>query len=306
MAELTIVFADLTGSTGLFEALGNSRAAEVVTRTTQWMGRLAQARGGRVIKYLGDGVLLSFAYNPAAVLTAIEIQNTHRERNAGVPGARQMKVKIGMARGEVVEQAGDCFGDAVNVASRLSDLSGADQIFATQSVIDALPREEDIRWRNLGPMDIRGKSGPMTVYRIDWQSETQTDFLTMATGLETLGPASSQLPSTIELCWREQRAQFDSSDMPVFLGRGNDAHFAVLDPRVSRLHARLDRRGDLFVLSDISSYGTWIRFAGSTAIIALRRQECVLLDKGEMALGAPFDDPTAPIVGFAFTRRAGV
>lgn len=75
MAELTIVFADLTGSTGLFEALGNSRAAEVVTRTTHWMGRLAQARGGRVIKYLGDGVLLSFVYNPAAVLTAIEIQN---------------------------------------------------------------------------------------------------------------------------------------------------------------------------------------------------------------------------------------
>ncbi len=305
MAELTIVFADLTGSTGLFEALGNSRAAEVVTRTTHWMGRLAQARGGRVIKYLGDGVLLSFAYNPAAVLTAIEIQNSHRERNAGVPGARTMKVKIGMARGEVVEQDGDCFGDAVNVASRLSDLSGADQIFATQSVIDALPPEEDIRYRNLGPMDIRGKSGPMTVYRIDWQSETQTDFLTMAAGLETLGPASSQLPSTIELSWREQRALFETSDMPVFLGRGNDAHFAVLDPRVSRLHARLDRRGDLFVLTDISSYGTWIRFAGSSAVIALRRQECVLLDKGEMALGASFDDPTAPVVQFCFTHRAG-
>lgn len=305
MAELTIVFADLTGSTGLFEALGNSRAAEVVTRTTHWIGKLSQARGGRVIKYLGDGVLLSFDYNPAAVLAAIDIQNTHLERSGALPGSGKMKIKIGMARGEVIEQGGDCFGDAVNVASRLSDLSGADQIFASESVIDALPHDDDVRFRNLGPMDIRGKSGPMTVYRIDWQRESTSDIMTMQAGLDTVGAPSSRLPSTIEFTWRDQKGLFDANDMPVFMGRGNDAHFAVLDPRVSRLHARLDRRGELFVLSDISSYGTWVRFAGSSAVIALRRQECVLLDKGEMALGASFDDPTAPIVSFWFTNKSG-
>lgn len=305
MAELTIVFADLTGSTGLFEMLGNSRAAEVVTRTTHWIGKMCQARGGRVIKYLGDGVLMSFEYNPGAVLAAIEIQTMHRERSGTLPGGNKMKIKIGMARGEVVEQDGDCFGDAVNVASRLSDLSGADQIFASESVIDALPHDEDIGFRNLGPMDIRGKSEPMTVYRIDWQRDTASDFLTMQAGLETVGAPASRLPSSIELTWRDQKGLFDANDMPVFMGRGNDAHFAVLDPRVSRLHARLDRRGDLFVLSDISSYGTWVRFAGSSAVIALRRQECVLLDKGEMALGASFDDPTAPIVSFWFSNKSG-
>lgn len=306
MAELTIVFADLTGSTGLFEVLGNTRAAEVVTRTTHAIGRLCQARGGRVIKYLGDGVLLSFDYNPAAVRAAIEIQAMHRERNSALPGGDKMKVKIGMARGEVVEQDGDCFGDAVNVASRLSDLSGGDQIFASESVIDALPHDEaDIGFRNLGPMDIRGKSEPMTVYRVDWLPDTASDFQTMAAGLQdTIGAPSSRLPSTIELTWRDQKGLFDATEMPVFMGRGNDAQFAVLDPRVSRLHARLDRRGDLFVLSDISSYGTWVRFAGSASVIALRRQECVLLDKGEMALGASFDDPTAPIVSFWFTNRS--
>ena len=46
-----------------------------------------------------------------------------------------------------------------------------------------------------------------------------------------------------------------------------------------------------------------MRFAGSSAVISLRRQECVLLDKGEMALGASFDDPTAPIVSFWFTNK---
>jgi len=304
MAALTIVFADLTGSTGLFEALGNARAAELVTRSTQWIGKLCVTRGGRVIKYLGDGVLMSFADNHAAVLAMIEMQRLHRERSTALPVNTKMKIKVGMAHGEVVEQDGDCFGDAVNVASRLSDLSGADQIFASESVIDALPGDDEIRWRNLGPMDIRGKSEPAVVYRVDWQRETTSEFLTMQAGLDTLGAPSSRLPSTIELTWQTSRTLFDADDMPVFLGRGNDTHFTVLDPRVSRLHARLDRRGDMFVLSDVSSYGTWVRFAGSQSVISLRRQECVLLDKGEMAMGASFDDPSAPIVTFWFSNKS--
>ncbi|MEQ1659551.1 MAG: adenylate/guanylate cyclase domain-containing protein [Hylemonella sp.] len=303
MAVLTIVFADLTGSTGLFEALGNARAAEVVTRTTHWIGKLFQSRGGRVIKYLGDGVLASFADNQAAVLSMVEMQRMQRERSNSMAGLNKMQIKVGLARGEVVEQDGDCFGDAVNMASRLSDLSGAEQIFASESVIEALYGDGEINYRNLGPMDIRGKSEPAIVYRIDWQRETTSEIMTMQAGLETVGAPSSRLPSTIELTWREHNILFEAMDMPVFLGRGNDAQFAVLDPRVSRLHARLDRRGELFVLSDISSYGTWVRFAGSSAVISLRRQECVLLDKGEMALGASFDDPTAPIVSFWFTNK---
>ena len=303
MTVLTIVFADLTGSTGLFEALGNTKAAEVVTRTTHWIGKLFQARGGRVIKYLGDGVLASFADNQAAVLAMVEMQRLQKERSSGYPGSTKMQIKVGLARGEVVEQDGDCFGDAVNMASRLSDLSGSEQIFASEGVIDALWNDGEINYRNLGPMDIRGKSEPATVYRIDWQRETTSEIMTMQAGLETLGAPTSRLPSTIELTWRDQNVLFEAVDMPVFLGRGNDAHFVVLDPRVSRLHARLDRRGDLFVLSDLSSYGTWVRFAGSTAVISLRRQECVLLDKGEMSLGASFDDPTAPVISFWFTNK---
>lgn len=197
MTVLTIVFADLTGSTGLFEALGNTRAAEVVTRTTHWIGKLFQARGGRVIKYLGDGVLASFSDNQAAVLAMVEMQRLQKERVSGYPGSTKMQIKVGLARGEVVEQDGDCFGDAVNMASRLSDLSGAEQIFASESVIDALWNDGEINYRNLGPMDVRGKSEPVTIYRIDWQRETTSEIMTMQAGLDTLGAPTSRLPSTI-------------------------------------------------------------------------------------------------------------
>lgn len=299
MAELTIVFVDLTGSTGIFESLGNVKAAEVVTQTTQWIGKLHHSRGGRVVKYLGDGVLLAFADNSAAVNAVTEMQRLHRERISNWPdNMKTMKIKVGLARGEVVEQGGDCFGDAVNVAARLSDLSGADQILGTASVIDQLPLDSDIRFRNLGHMNIRGKSEPSVVYRIEWQREVHSAYLTMQAGLDTLSSLAALEPSNLVLSWQGVTMTFEASDMPLLLGRVNDAGFVVNDPRVSRLHARIERRGDVFVLVDVSSYGTWVRFAGSDSVLALRRQECVLLDQGEIALGASFDDFTVPTVIF--------
>ena len=72
------------------------------------------------------------------------------------------------------------------------------------------------------------------------------------------------------------------------------------DPRVSRRHARIEWRAGKFYLEDVSSYGTWVRFSDSAAVVALRRQECVLLQEGEIALGAPFEDFTVPTVSFKF------
>jgi adenylate cyclase len=139
MAEVTVVFADLTGSTGVFESLGNAKATQAITRLTQWIGKVCQAYRGHVVKYLGDGVLVVFPDNADAVDAVTELQRVHRERIRNWPDQLKMRLQMGVARGEIVEQDGDCFGDAVNLASRLSDLSGPDQILATDTVIQHLP-----------------------------------------------------------------------------------------------------------------------------------------------------------------------
>ena len=87
------------------------------------------------------------------------------------------------------------------------------------------------------------------------------------------------------------------------IGRVAEAQFVVNDPRVSRVHAKITWRAGKFYLEDVSSYGTWVRFAGGDAIVALRRQECVLLVGGEIALGASFEDFTVPTVSFTFPRK---
>jgi adenylate cyclase len=305
MAVVTVVFADLTGSTGVFESLGNTKATQAITRLTQWVGKVCTQRDGRVVKYLGDGVLMVFPENVDAVEAVTEMQRVHTERIKTWPEKLKMRLQIGMARGEIVEVDSDCFGDAVNVAARLSDLSGPDQILATDVVIGELPEHTLVRSRSLGAMDIRGRNEACVVHRIEWASEVLSDFFTVPAGLTT-SPFAKPVPQlgAIDLSWLDIQASFTSTELPVYLGREGSAQFIVNDPRVSRQHAKIFWRAGRFYLEDVSSYGTWVRFAASNAIIALRRQECALLVEGEIALGAPFEDFTVPTVAFKFPGAA--
>ena len=304
MAEVTVVFADLTGSTGVFEALGNAKATQAITRLTDWMGKVCVARHGHVVKNLGDGVLMVFTKNTDAIEAVTEMQRLHTERIKTWPEKLKMRLQVGLARGEVIEQAGDYFGDAVNVASRLSDLSGPDQILGTDTVINGLPSDTLVRFRSLGAMDIRGRNEACMVYRVEWQNEVLTDFFTVPAGL-TPTPFTKSVPQigAIKLSWLDVEATFTSTQLPIHIGRVADSQFIVNDPRVSRLHAKIIWRTGKFYLEDVSSYGTWVRFAGGDAIVALRRQECVLLVEGEIALGAPFEDFTVPTVSFKFSGK---
>ena len=304
MAEVTVVFADLTGSTRIFESFGNAKATQVITRLTDWLGKVCVARVGKVAKNLGDGVLMVFAHSTAAVDAVSEMQRLHTERLKTWPDNLKMHLQIGMAQGEVIEQAGDFFGDAVNLASRLSDLSGANQIFASDTVINQLPADTLVRFRSLGAMDIRGRVENCMVHRVEWQSEVLSDFFTVPAGLGAAAAAMSrQQIGTMVLAWLDVEATFISTDLPIHLGRLAEAQFVVNDPRVSRLHAKITWRAGKFYLEDVSSYGTWVKFSGSADVVALRSQECVLMVSGEIALGAPFEDFSVPTVSFKFAGK---
>lgn len=301
-ANSTVVFADLTGSTRVFEAMGNARATETVTRLTQWIGGVCEAHGGRVVKMLGDGVLAIFPAGDIATAAVLELQRNHQKRLQAWPVALRMDLQIGVASGDVVEVDGDCYGDAVNLASRLSDLAGPGQIWVTESVVEQL-KEGEVRHRNLGPITIRGKNETPIVHRIDWQEE-MSEFLTMPATLAQTNRAVDSSFGQIELSWLDVRALFSAADLPIHLGRVDEAQFVVNDPRVSRLHARIEARQGSCVLVDVSTYGTWVRFHGSAGVsgeIALRRDECVLHGSGEIGLGAPLSDFSAPTITFNTT-----
>ena len=304
MTTSTVMFADLTGSTGVFEAMGNEAATRTITALTDWIGKVCEQHGGRVVKKLGDGVLALFPDGTHAIDAVVHLQREHNRRQTRGGAAHGMDLQVGLDCGEIVEVDGDCYGDAVNVASRMADLSGAQQIWSTDSVTRQLVMPPPgVRFHSLGSVSIRGKEQSRRVYRIEWQ-ETATDMMTLP-GFEAprKGKAASSAQGTIELMALDVSRQFECTDLPVHLGRAREAEFVVSDRRVSRLHCRIEWRNDTFVLVDMSSFGTCVRFTGAQTEIKLRRDDCVLHDSGEIALATDFEDLMTPTVGFRLVMR---
>jgi class 3 adenylate cyclase len=297
----TVVFTDLHGSTAVFEALGNARATETVTQITTWIGKQCVSHGGKVVKNLGDGVLAMFSEPQKAIAAVVDIQRVHHKRILRAGADMQMPIRIGVASGEVEIVAGDCYGDAVNVASRLCDLSGPHQIWANAAALGTVDEAKGVTFRILGPIHIRGRAEPCTVYQIEWREDDTSDFLTMQGEIDPIYASGEvdALGREVELCWSGYSKRFKSFELPMHIGRVRDVDFVVNDPRVSRTHCRVEWRNGSIILVDVSSYGSWVRFAGGNGSeVLLRREECVLHGAGELALGASFTDASVPTVKF--------
>ncbi|PTT16705.1 adenylate/guanylate cyclase domain-containing protein [Acidovorax sp. HMWF029] len=293
-----MVFADISGSTSLYETLGNERATEAVTQVTQWIADTITSHGGRVVKKLGDGVLCVFGDAAGAVSATTTMLRQQHERQGRWPLPLRMDIRVGVASGEVLDVDGDCYGDAVNVASRLCERAGPAEIWATETTVLLAGTAPDAWYRKLGLMDIRGKAEPLMLYQVEWRENEAPDSLTMQAALvSNFAPVDSIL-GQIQFSWHGVNKSFSSSDAPVHVGRANHAQLCINDPRVSRLHARIDWRNSSFLLTDMSSFGTWVRFDGSDSPVRLRRDACILHGTGQMALGVPFTEPSAPVMSF--------
>lgn len=290
--QRTVLFADLRGSTSLYETLGNAAATIVVTRNVDELSRIVRAHRGHVVKTLGDGLMAVFA-EPVPAVRAAEQMHDAQARLAAAAGRRSaLKLQIGIAHGEVVEVGGDCFGDAVNVAARLLDHAGDNETLVTSSVEQALSRGDRRRCRSLDLMQLRGRAEPVHLYLLEAQGGG--DAATTSFG----GHAVLVQPEGIRLSWLDLHRSFIAEDLPVILGRSPQATYRIDDNRVSRSHARIDWHGGAFQLTDLSYNGTFVRFAGGGEIVALRRSTCTLHGRGLIGLGAPPTDAFAASVEF--------
>ena len=291
----TVVFADLVGSTSMFERLGDETASRFVTQLIGVLSQVFQEHKGRVVKLLGDGLFVVFPNEGDALAACISIQKRLQEKpiRPGGSGA-PVQMQMGIESGEVVEIDGDCFGDTVNSAARLADLAGAAQILTTESVYSALLPVQKTALRSIGPMYLRGRAEASHVYRVEWQTGRDEDA-TMA-GRSMF---SEQHHAFLELAYQDQLVRLDPRAGKVSLGRSADAALTLNDPRVSRVHATIEWRGGQFVLADASSYGTWVYLGNQSEAVALRRTECYLVGSGEIVPGCTRGDDNAPVIAYA-------
>jgi hypothetical protein len=207
-----------------------------------------------------------------------------------------LKLQVALAHGEVVEMAGDCFGDAVNVAARLLDHAGDNETLATATVLAGLRESERGRFRNMDRMQLRGRVEPVQVHLL----EARRFGDTVVTQYGDIVPASE--PEAIRLIWLDMNRVFAGQRMPVVLGRSPQATYCIDDSRVSRSHARIDWHGGTFQLTDLSYNGTFVRFGESGETLALRRGSCTLHGSGTIGLGTPPVDALSPSVKFEVLR----
>ena len=304
IVKRTVLFADLRGSTSMYEKLGNVDAAAVVTQSVAQLARTVTGNHGYVVKTLGDGLLATFESPSFAVAAANEMHLSMQRFDTpddGVLPARAppmpLKLQVGLAMGEVMEIAGDVFGDAVNVAARLLDHADDNETLATEIVVDGLNDIERSRFRSLDRMQLRGRVEPVHVYLLDatsgfgdYPATIFGDFL------------SSAEPEGIRLMWLDIDQIYSGGDLPVELGRGPQVPYGIDDTRVSRSHARIDWHGGTFSLTDLSYNGTYVRFDHDPEIISLRRGNCTLHGSGVIGLGTSPVDITCPIVRFEILK----
>ena len=300
-----IVFADIAGSTALYERLGNARAAEAVTQVVQWLGQCIAGQHGRVVKTLGDGILAAFTTVPQAVQAVVHMmRGYHQFLREGTQDVR-LQVRVGIAGGDVVEVDGDCLGDAVNLAARLCERASPGEVWVAAATAQEVGAQVDGRWVQLGALAIRGKAEPIVVYGLEWRLDQDLASQTVLAEMPGLQAEHRPNEAQLRIVYQGEEHLLTAEDAPLLLGRSQLAQVVLQDLRVSREHARIDVRNGAFILCDISRFGTWVRFQEGDPLL-LRRDACLLHGCGQMALGVPFGEADAPIVAFEVSGTHGL
>jgi adenylate cyclase len=153
-----ICFLDITGYTRLTEERGDEAAAELAARLTPLVQRPAERHGGKVVKWLGDGVMFHFREPTGGVVAALEMVDAISA--AGLPPAH-----VGLDTGPVVFQGGDYFGRTVNLAARIGEQAAPGQVLVTQGIVDRVV-PDGIAFEPVGAVELKGVSEPVRLHAV--------------------------------------------------------------------------------------------------------------------------------------------
>jgi len=289
-ADATILFADVSDSTALYEHLGDAAAQQLVGRWLGCASDIIEGRHGEVIHTLGDEVLACFSAADHAAEAARAIQR-EVERST-----QDFGMRIGMHSGMTSRgEDGKPFGSVVNLASRMVNLAKRGQILLSGQCFAKLSPTMQSRTRSIGSIQIKGKETPCLVHELLWR-----DLGTSTIQLPMPGTAVGAPGLTISLRGRDQSLAF--RPRVYSLGRGKSCDVRVNSRVASRRHATLGFRLGSVVLADQSTNGTYVR-TDLAQDIFLHREEFVLPAKGLISLGVPIDDDPHNLIGFALQSR---
>ena len=288
----TILFADVSGSTRLFEAKGDVEARRLIAAVLDALTGVCKQHGGRVIKTIGDEIMCTF---PAALNGILASCDMQRRMGRDINFVRDsLAVRIGLHHGDALEEDdGDVYGDAVNTAARMASLAKREQIVTTAATYDSLSGKVP-EARSLGKARVSGKLMPIEIVDLVWQEDKSC--MTMVQSAIRIGDGGSQ-GAVLRLRHRGQLLEIGPDSPPFSMGREPGNSLVIEADWVSRTHALVEYKRGHFMVVDRSTNGTYVRI-GEDEELKVHRDELHLRKTGTISLGQSFGVNTGDIIHF--------
>jgi adenylate cyclase len=290
--NLAILFADISGSTRLYEILGDAAARTKVADCLDMLRSVVERYNGIVIKTIGDEIMCTFPTAEDAAAAACEmheiLEDDVTEQTAA--GPISLDIRVGMHYGPAILEAGDVFGDAVNVAARMASMAKGGQIITTQNAIDEMSPLTRAGTRFIDRAPVKGKKETVDIFEVLWQQE---DVTRMTTGVIS-APLTD--PARMRLTYGGDTVLLDNDITQVVMGRSKAADITVNESLASRHHVRIEHRRGKFFIIDQSTNGTYVHHEDDEAF--LRREEMPISGDGRISLGRSFSDDPQEVVHF--------
>ena len=280
---MTVMFADVAGSTTLYEKLGDEQANRIVDDVILIMSEVTEKNAGVLVKTIGDELMCHFSDANQAVTTASVIQEILQNRPA--ENGFKIHVRIGLHRGQVlVREDGDVFGDAVNIAARVTAIAMGGQIITTKDTVDSLNPLFQSDCRAFDRISLKGKSEETIIYEVLWEKADDVTRISTMINFNNAAP-SEQL---MHLKYLDKELSLKTESPVISIGRDARCDFVINSKSVSRLHAKIEFRRGKFVIIDQSTNGTIVKSSDGKEVY-LRREELPLMGYGVISLGLKTD-----------------
>ena len=276
--EVAILFADVVGSTQLYDKFGDTKASETVALCLDVMKDATHQYNGTVIKTIGDEVMPTFSSVEEAMSAAVMMQSrisTDSKQDDRIP----VSIRIGCHYGPVVQEQNDIFGAAVHTANRMTSQAKARQIVISGGTVEKMNAELRKQTRQIDVATVRGKIDEVALYEFLWNPEEATSMLPTIEWEN-----QSRKSSTLTLKFRDQTVEVSDRHKNAIMGRAEDNDLVVKGNLISRIHAKIEMRRGKFMLVDQSTNGTFVQdLQGEETFV--RRDSTEIGGEGTIGLG---------------------
>ncbi len=278
--ELAILFADVVGSTHIYEVMGDARARDMILMCVEIMRSATELHEGTVIKTIGDEIMATFPTADEALNAASQMQHEIRSHAELKVDGQPIAIRIGCHYGPVVLENRDIFGAAVHTANRMTSQAKAGQIMISGAMVDRLAPEWRSSVRQIDVTMLKGKSNEEELYEVLWQKEDATSMLPSL----ALGGMRDKQKLRLRLHYQGVELIVTDGRPSINIGRAEENDLVIKGNLISRLHARIECSRNKFLLIDQSTNGTFVLSHGGEESF-VRRDSLQLKGEGMIGFG---------------------